>query len=120
MGLVRNKNHSLYFLLLVQLWNFDELQTMMTINLLTYATLFTGFIVYLFMIKPEIGNKILSSFKRNHLQRTLQGYIEYLIIYMALIIIINCYSNISIMEIHQTTTKVHWLIFPSIKLHLFL
>ena len=39
------------FLLLVQLWNFDELQTMMTINLLTYATLFTGFIVYLFMIK---------------------------------------------------------------------
>ncbi len=75
------------FLLLVQLWNFDKLQTMMTINLLTYATLFTGFIVYLFMIKPEIGNKILSSFKRNHLQRTLQGYIEYLIIYMALIIV---------------------------------
>lgn len=75
------------FLLLVQLWNFDELQTMMTINLLTYATLFTGFIVYLFMIKPEIGNKILSSFKRNHLQRTLQGYIEYLIIYMTLIIV---------------------------------
>lgn len=34
------------FLFLVQLWNFDELQTMMTINLLTYATLFTGFIVY--------------------------------------------------------------------------
>lgn len=119
-GWLGMKNIPYIFLFLVQLWNFDELQTMMTINLLTYATLFTGFIVYLFMIKPEIGNKILSSFKRNHLQRTWQGYIEYLIIYMALIIVYQLLFKYFYHEIHQTTIKVHWLIFPSIKLHLLL
>lgn len=72
------------FVALATGWREDQMSMM--VNLLAYATIFVGFVIYLFLARPGLGRIILSSFKHNG-KRTARGFVETYVVYMVLVLI---------------------------------
>lgn len=66
-------------------WRSDQMSMML--NLLAYSVEFIGFVIYLFLIRPQLGRIILSSFKRKNLARTANGFFYSYVIYLILSLI---------------------------------